>query len=209
MRTHDSSDPDHIAAVLSEFGLPSLSAQQTAAFESFLEILLRWNSRTNLTAIRDPQRIIRRHFVESIACARLLPEEISSLLDFGSGAGFPGIPIAICRPTLSVTLAESQNKKAAFLHEAVRTLQLRVAVFAGRAESISTRFDCVTLRAVDQMNGAIQAASSMLRPNGWLAVMPTKDHRDEIAIVAGANFSWTAIQLHGSEQQILLLGRRN
>jgi 16S rRNA (guanine527-N7)-methyltransferase len=208
MRTQDSSDPDRIPAVLREFGLPSLSAQQTAAFEAYLEILLKWNSRTNLTAIRDPETIVRRHFVECIACARLLPEEISSLLDFGSGAGFPGIPIAICMPSLSVTLAESQKKKAAFLHEAARILQLRVAIFGARAELISARFDCVILRAVDQMNVAIQLASSMLNPGGWLAVMTTQDHREEIANAAGAEFCWKASQLPASEQQLLLLGRR-
>jgi 16S rRNA (guanine527-N7)-methyltransferase len=200
---------DRLAVLLSEFGLPALSAQQSAAFEGYLELLLRWNSRTNLTAIRDRESIIRRHFIECIACARLLPEDISSLLDLGSGAGFPGIPIAICRPGLVVTLAESQNKKAAFLREAVRKLQLRVAVFAGRAESIPALFDGVTLRAVDQMNVAIQSAPSMLRPGGWLAVMTTQDHQKEIASIAEAKFSWKeAIKLPASEQQVLLLGCR-
>ena len=75
-----------------------------------------------LTAIRDEEGILTRHFVESIVCARALPAGIATLLDVGSGAGFPGIPIALCRSEIAVTLAESQGKKAAFLQEAVRVL---------------------------------------------------------------------------------------
>ena len=93
----------------------------------------------NLTAVRDPQQIQARHFVESIACARNLPADIGSLLDFGSGAGFPGVPIALCRPAIRVTLAESQNKKASFLMEVVRVLKLSSKVFAQRAENLGGR----------------------------------------------------------------------
>src|SRR5207342_666778 len=103
-------------------------------FQAYLELLLRWNARLNLTAIRDQEGILSRHFVESIACARAVPEEVATLLDFGSGAGFPGIPIALCRPEIVVTLAESKAKKAAFLQEALRTLALRANVRAKRAE---------------------------------------------------------------------------
>ena len=94
-------------------------------FEEYLALILRWNSRMNLTAIRDEEEILARHFVESIACAQHFPEGIGTLLDFGSGAGFPGIPIALCRPEIAVTLAESQSKKAAFLQETVRILGLQ------------------------------------------------------------------------------------
>ena len=93
---------------------------------------------------------LSRHFVESIACARALPEGISTLLDFGSGGGFPGIPIALCRPEIAVTLAESQGKKAAFLQEAVRVLGSQAKVHAGRAELLTTQFDCVTLAGCGQ-----------------------------------------------------------
>src|SRR5580704_7224389 len=86
----------------------------------YLDLLLKWNARTNLTAIRDPEEIVRRHFGESLFTAKHLPA-CRTLLDLGSGAGFPGIPIQLALPELKVTLAESQNKKAAFLQEAVRT----------------------------------------------------------------------------------------
>src|SRR5260370_9522 len=106
------------------------------------DLLLKWNARTNLTAIRDPEEIVRRHFGESLFAARHLnpttpdPSPMT-LLDFGSGAGFPGLPIALLRPDLQVTLAESQNKKAAFLREAVRTLILpNVEVWDARVEAL-------------------------------------------------------------------------
>ena len=90
------------------------------------------------------------------------------MLDFGSGAGFPGIPISLCRPEIQVTLAESQGKKAAFLQEAVRVLGLAAKVHAGRAETAATRFDCVVLRAVDRMELAVQVASGLVGPAaGW------------------------------------------
>src|SRR6185369_12464 len=137
-----------IVDALKAAGMEGLDGQVSARFGTYLELILRWNARTNLTAVRDPEGIIQRHFLESIACARMLPVGIATLLDFGSGAGLPGIPIALCRPEIAVTLAESQGKKAAFLREAVRGLELNPAVFAGRAESLPTQFDCVTLRAV-------------------------------------------------------------
>jgi len=87
-------------------------------FGAYAALLIRWNARMNLTAVRDEEGILRRHFAESIVCARILPPGITTLLDFGSGAGFPGLPIALCRREIAVTLAESQGKKVAFLREA-------------------------------------------------------------------------------------------
>ena len=96
-------------------------------------------SALNLSAIRDEEGIISRHLVESIVVSSELPQGIKTLLDFGSGAGLPGIPIAICRPEIAVTLAESQGKKAAFLQEAVRVLGIGAKVHAGRAEALAHR----------------------------------------------------------------------
>jgi 16S rRNA (guanine527-N7)-methyltransferase len=159
--------------LLSESSLAPLDAVLSRRFEALLSLFLRWNARINLTAIRDQEGILSRHFVESIACARALPAGISTLLDFGSGAGFPGIPIALCRPEISVTLAESQGKKAAYLREAVRVLGVTMMVHSGRAEALTAHFDCVTLRAVDKMELAVQSAAQLVRPGGWLALMTT------------------------------------
>jgi len=142
----------------------------------YLDLLLRWNARTNLTAIREPEEIVRRHFGESLFAgshlAPLLPAA-ATLLDFGSGAGFPGLPIQFLLPQLRVTLAESQGKKASFLREAVRTLGLTTEVWADRVEALpaSSRFDAVTLRAVDRMELAVSAARERLAPGGWLVTL--------------------------------------
>jgi len=163
----------------------------------------------NLTSIRDQEGVLSRHFVESIACARALPAGIATLLDFGSGAGLPGIPIALCRPEIAVTLAESQGKKAAFLREAVRTLGLSSTVHSGRAEAIVQRFDCVTLRAVDRMQEAVQAASELVGKAGWLAVMTTEGGLGLIGTENSEGWSWVGpIALPGSDRRVLALGQR-
>ncbi len=187
-------------------GLASLDEAVAHRFADYCALLLRWNARMNLTAVRDEEGILSRHFIESIACARALPSGIATLLDFGSGAGFPGIPICLCRTDIAVTLAESQGKKAAFLQEAVRTLQLPAKIHAGRAESLSACFDCVTLRAVDRMNRAVQVASRLVAPGGWLALMTTEAESEFLSI---ERFSWSSpVPLPGSDQRVLRFGRR-
>jgi 16S rRNA (guanine527-N7)-methyltransferase len=194
---------------LSTANLVPLNAETAGRFTEFFALLLRWNARMNLTAIRDEEGILSRHFVESIACARALPAGIVTLLDFGSGAGFPGVPIALCRPEITVTLAESQGKKAAFLREAVRTLGIAATVYSGRAEALAHRFDCVTLRAVDRMPEAVQAASALVAPAGWLAIMTTEEELGPMRAANRGGWSWLGpIGLPGSDRRILGLGQR-
>ena len=137
---------------------------------TYLDLLLRWNARTNLTAIREPEEIVRRHFGESLFVAVNLPA-CSTLLDLGSGAGFPGLPIQLARPELRVTLAESQNKKASFLREVVRTLGLATEVWADRVERMPDErvFDVVALRAVDNPAIALQLALQRIGERGLVA----------------------------------------
>ena len=162
----------------------------------------------NLTAIRGEEGILVRHFVESIGCAQALPSGIATLLDFGSGAGFPGIPIALCRPEIAVTLAESNGKKAAFLREAVRVLRLSAAVYAGRAELLTGRFDCVVLRAVDRMPSAVEAAARLVASLGWLVLMTTENGLPLLKEAAGEDFAWTAAnELRWGNDCVLALGR--
>ena len=196
-------------AILAEAGLDPLDQQTASRFEGYLSLYLRWNTRLNLSAIRDENDIISRHFVESIAVARALPQGVSTLLDFGSGAGLPGVPIAICRPEIAVTLAESQGKKAAFLQEAVRVLGIRATVHAERAETLRAVFDCVVLRAVDKMPKAVAVAARLVGPKGWLVLMTTASRLDELKGAAGAEFSWTTRkQLAGATDRIIALGAR-
>jgi 16S rRNA (guanine527-N7)-methyltransferase len=186
-----------------------LDADLAGRFESYLSLILRWNARVNLTAIRDEEGILSRHFFESIACARALPAGITTLLDFGSGAGFPGIPIALCRPEIAVTLAESQAKKAAFLNEAVRVLGIGAKVHSGRAEALRSEFDCVTMRAVDKMEAAVESAARLVRPGGWLALMITRAQLEPMKAAAGAEFCWTdPVEMAGGGERLIALGKR-
>jgi 16S rRNA (guanine527-N7)-methyltransferase len=199
----------HLNRLLVHAGLPALTQELSDRFETYLGLILRWNARTNLTAIRDEAGILSRHFVESIACANAIPPGTSSLLDFGSGAGFPGIPIALCRPEISVTLAESQTKKAAFLREAVRTLGLSASVHAGRAETLAATFDCVTMRAVDQMQKAVSKAMRLISPGGSLVLMTTGPESPMLKRHAGSGFTWNpTIRLPFGENRQIEVGLR-
>jgi 16S rRNA (guanine527-N7)-methyltransferase len=210
MTTEGADTGARLNTLLAGAGQPLLEPAAAKGFEDYYSLLIRWNARINLTAIRTEEGILSRHFVESIACGNALPGEIVSLLDFGSGAGFPGIPIALCRPEMAVTLAESHGRKAAFLQEAVRVLGISSKVYSGRAETLSERFDCVVLRAVDRMPQAVQAASKLVAPKGWLALMTTGDELAGLQMAAGgAEFSWNrVVQLPGSEDRLVGLGER-
>ena len=164
-----------------------------ANISTYIDILLRWNSRINLTAIREPEQIVTRHFGESLFLARHLfhvgtaaigcPAGRSAvnagasakiaLADLGSGAGFPGIPIKLWVPSISLTLIESNHKKAAFLREITRSLTLTdVNIQNARAETLpSAAFDVVTLRAVERFDAALPIAARLLRPQGRLALL--------------------------------------
>jgi 16S rRNA (guanine527-N7)-methyltransferase len=191
-----------IAALLEPY-LPAPSAI-LPRLSSYLDLLLKWNARTNLTAIRDPEEIVRRHFGESLFAARHLDPKASTVLDLGSGAGFPGLPIAIFHPEIQVTLAESQNKKASFLREVVRTLGLKTEVWANRAELLpaTRQFHTVTLRAVDNMVAAIAAAEP--RATGQLMVLTSA-----AAVPVLHEFSrQSRIPIPESQGNILLIGER-
>jgi 16S rRNA (guanine527-N7)-methyltransferase len=144
-----------------------IGADWSAIYEQlaiYLELILRWNVRMNLTAIRQPEEIVRRHFGESLVVGAYLGD-CATLLDYGSGGGFPGIPVQIMHPELRVTLAESQGKKAAFLREVIRRLGLRSEVWAERVEAMpfGRQFDGVAMRAVDKMAVAVCEGSARTR----------------------------------------------
>jgi len=135
-----------------EFRLPApyaeqLTAAQAAALARHYELLAKWNRVLNLTSIDDPAAIVERHYCESLFLAGHLPEGELSVADVGSGAGFPGIPVAVARPDCRVTLIESHQRKAVFLREATREMA-HVKVFAGRAEALRESFDWAISRAV-------------------------------------------------------------
>jgi 16S rRNA (guanine527-N7)-methyltransferase len=169
---------------------PGLSDQVLEQLSVYLDLLRRWNAKTNLSAIREPEEIVTRHFGESLFAAQHLPKA-ATLLDLGSGAGFPGLPIALVHPEVAVTLAESQNKKAAFLREAVRVLGLKTEVWASRVEELPANrvFDVVTLRAVDNPGRALKLARERLAAGGTILhfcsgsrVEPSADAEDRVVL---------------------------
>ena len=200
---------ERLNAALVEAGLEPLDEQATAKFAMYVSLILRWSARLNLTSARTEDAIISRHLAESIACAMALPLGVATLLDYGSGAGFPGIPIAICRPEIAVILAESQGKKAAFLQEAARVLGNSSKVCAARAETLRTAFDFVVLRAVDRMPEAVAAAAKLVAPAGFLAVMTTDVDLPGLQAAAGVEFSWNVpMRLPFASQRIVAFGTR-
>ncbi len=148
----------------------------------YLTLLDRWNRTYNLTAIRDPREMVTRHLLDSLAMHPFV--EAGTLADLGTGPGLPGIPLAIAKPTLKVTLVESNGKKARFLREAVRTLGLPNArVAESRAEALDEpgAYDAITARALDVLAGIIKVGGHLLRPGGRLLAMKGVRPDEEIA----------------------------
>jgi 16S rRNA (guanine527-N7)-methyltransferase len=176
--------------------------------EAYLRLLYRWNQRMNLTAVRDPREMAHPHLAECLRCACRVPGTARTLLDYGSGAGLPGIPIQMVRPDLAVTLAESQGKKAGFLREATRELGLRAEVWHGRVEAMAPerRFDVVALRAVDKMQEALADAQHRLAPGGCCLVLTSEG---EAAAVERAmtGMRWEMERIPATRQRVLLTGR--
>ncbi len=127
----------------------TLSDQQVAGLYTHYEVLERWNERMNLTSVKPGPEMIKRHYCESLFLGTHLPttDDAATLADIGSGAGFPGVPIAVLRPGWQVTLVESVQRKAVFLREATRHLP-NVRVLAQRAEQVQAGFDWLVSRAV-------------------------------------------------------------
>src|ERR1700689_4138075 len=126
-----------ILSALAEFGMTA-SYKQVQQIQQYISILLQWNDKINLTAIRDPREILYRHFCESMYATVAVPVENGRLADVGSGGGFPGLPMKILRPDLQLFLIESSIKKATFLAEVSRDLELTdVRVLVNRYEDVS------------------------------------------------------------------------
>jgi 16S rRNA (guanine527-N7)-methyltransferase len=183
-----------------------------------MDLLLRWNARLNLTAVRDPENIVRRHFGESLfAAARLLDPQSRvriRAIDVGSGPGFPGLPLRLFCPGLRLTLIESQQKKATFLKEVIRMLRLDdTDVFVGRAEGFPEpgSADLVTFRAVEHFEQILPIAASLLRrgtvASGARLAMLIGAPQVATARQLAPDFRWNEpISVPESSARILLVG---
>jgi 16S rRNA (guanine527-N7)-methyltransferase len=205
----------------------ALSVTELNRISTYIDILLRWNSRINLTAIRDPEEIVTRHFGESLFVARQLfppsahagtgapgrmaeqsPAPRVDVADIGSGAGFPGVPIKLWAPNIALTLIESNHKKATFLREVGRSLTLTdVNILNVRAEEVAERFDLVTLRAVERFADTLPDAARLLAPAARLALLITAPQIKTARSIL-QNVGWdTSLAIPGSKSRVLLVGR--
>jgi 16S rRNA (guanine527-N7)-methyltransferase len=185
----------------------------------YIDILRRWNVRINLTAVRGEEEIVTRHFGESLfAACRLFPAppEMARpgargaalrVADLGAGAGFPGIPIKLWARDISMTLIESNQKKATFLREVVRSLTLTdVNVINTRAEAVQQTFDLVTLRAVERFAQVLPVATRLLAPNARLVLLIGSSQADEARAIL-PDLDWRdPLIVPGSKSRILLVG---
>jgi 16S rRNA (guanine527-N7)-methyltransferase len=199
-----------IRRALGEFQLQA-SDQQVIQIQQYIKILLQWNEKINLTAIRDPLEILNRHFCESMYAAVAVPVENGRLADVGSGAGFPGIPLKIIRPDLQVFLIESNIKKATFLAEVARELGLTDArVMVSRYEELGEEvapLDFACSRALGEFSAFLEwARSDRIAAKQvilWIGA------RDLPEIEKVRTWEWREpIQVPHSLRRLLLVGRK-
>jgi len=187
----------------------AIDRKQIELLRTYLELLLKWNSKMNLTAVRDPEEIVVRHFGESLFAARhLFPELVAaSVVDIGSGAGFPGIPIKIWDDKVDLTLIESNQKKATFLREVARTLDLdQVSIQSTRAETTSAMASVVTLRAVEHFADILPTARQLMHQQGRLALL-IGEGQLQTAKSQLSNLSWQEpLRIPLSNSRVLLIG---
>jgi len=172
-----------LAGGVAALGLDVDAAAQTKLL-AYLALLDKWNRTHNLTAIREPERMVTHHLLDALATLRHLPEaETLRLIDVGSGGGLPGVPLAIARPQWRVTLLDSNRKKAAFLRQASAELALaNVSVAAIRAEDYvpDTPFDVAISRAFADLGEFAAVARHLVRPGGHLFAMKGLYPREEL-----------------------------
>jgi 16S rRNA (guanine527-N7)-methyltransferase len=167
-----------LRAGMAELGVAAPAAAVDALLD-YLELLSRWNAAYNLTAVRDPMAMVAQHLLDSLAVAHLIRGE--RLADIGSGAGLPGIPLAILAPERQVTLIDANGKKTRFLREAVRSLRLaNVRIEAIRVEAERGEYDTVTARAFASLADMLRLAGHLLAPDGILVALKGQLHKEEI-----------------------------
>ena len=172
-----------LAALLQPFDL-RLADSQIAQLQTYLEVLLRWNAKINLTAIRRPEECVTRHFGESLFLARWVHLE-GRLLDIGSGAGFPGLALKIPFPDLAVTLLEPTTKKRAFLKEVARACEFRDVEVCGKrleefADDARPSFDNASSRAVGHFETLLSLTARCLKPGGRLYLWLSRDQGSQL-----------------------------
>lgn len=173
------------------FGI-DLDEKKIEAFELYLKELLKWNRKINLTAIRSEKEILLKHFLDSFSAYPYLPERCF-ILDIGSGAGFPGIPLKIVQPTIELTLIDSVRKKVDFQRHVIRILDLKgVEAIHGRVQDkgilrdLGGRFDIILSRAFSDLQSLLALSQPFLKRAGKVIAMKGEVDDDEIRLLTGA-----------------------
>lgn len=187
------------------------TAALRTAIRAYTGLLLRWNQKIALTTITDPAEILRLHFGESMFAVNAVPIRHGRLADVGTGAGFPAIPISMLVPELECVLIESNQKKATFLAEVVRTLKLeRVQIFRGRMEDYPRpveQFDYSIARALGMHQSFLEWSSRHLKPTGTIIYWIGDE--DGAKIAKDDSWDWRALaRIPASESRSLLIGTR-
>lgn len=161
-----------------------IAEEQMQKFFSYMELLLEWNQKMNLTAITDPKEIILKHFIDSMTISPYIEEE-KKVIDVGTGAGFPGIPLAIICPNTSFTLIDALNKRISFLKEVVTKLQLsNVVVEHARAEDFAKenreKYDIATSRAVANLPVLLEYLLPFVKKEGKCICMKGPNIQEEL-----------------------------
>jgi 16S rRNA (guanine527-N7)-methyltransferase len=205
---------NELATWAASFGL-NLTDEQLAQFAVYEALLLEWNERISLTAIREPRAIRIRHFLDSLSCATVTgPLNGQSLIDVGSGAGFPGLPLKILYPAIRLTLVDSVAKKTRFLELVVGELGLReVTVITGRAEALGReiahreQYDWVVARAVAELRVLAEYLLPLARVGGFALAQKGDSARPEsvaaaqaVALLGGGEVTITSIHLPETDQ---------
>ena len=171
-----------------------LTGEQLASFQTYYELLVEWNEKMNLTAITDPREVAVKHIIDSLSCldTGLLPTGCR-LIDVGTGAGFPGLPLKIVRPDIRLTLLDSLNKRLTFLRTVAEALSLQeVALIHGRAEETARtkehrgRYDVATARAVARLNVLCELCLPFVKPDGYFLAQKGAQYQEELAEAANA-----------------------
>ena len=163
-----------------------INKNQILQLYNYMNLLIKWNEKMNLTAITDPNEIITKHFIDSLAINKFIKEE-GSMIDVGTGAGFPGIPIKIFRNDISLTLMDSLNKRIIFLEEVTNTLKLeKISLIHSRAEELGNnekyrqKYDCITSRAVAPLNYLVEYMIPFAKIGGSCICMKGSNIQQEL-----------------------------
>ena len=171
----------------------NLDSSQTEKFLSYLELIKNWNSKINLTSVTDDEGIVVKHFIDSLTVSEFI-DDGSTVLDIGTGAGFPAIPLALARDSLKITALDSREKRIFFINEVIRELGIKnvetVSARAGenRCSLAGKTFDCVVTRAVGDIKEVIELSLPYINKDGLIILMRGKEGRFEWESYENFNF---------------------